>query len=44
MLLLSDLPNRQEILMRLQSVYQQQAMQQQVMAEAAAAQAGQAPV
>jgi hypothetical protein len=29
MLLLSDLPNRQDILMRLQNVYQQQAMQQQ---------------
>lgn len=36
MLLLSDLPNRQDILMRLQNVYQQQAMQQQAMAEAAA--------
>lgn len=34
MLLLSDLPNRQDILMRLQNVYQQQAMQQQAMAAA----------
>ncbi|MBO7328528.1 MAG: hypothetical protein J6W00_07140 [Lentisphaeria bacterium] len=43
MLLLSDLPNRQDILMRLQNVYQQQAMQQQAMVESAAMQAGQSP-
>lgn len=42
MLLLSDLPNRQDILMRLQNVYQQQAVQQQAVAEAAMAQ--QSPV
>lgn len=35
MLLLSDLPNRQEILSKLQNAYQQQAMQQQAMAQAA---------
>ena len=34
MLLLSDLPNRQDILMRLQNVYQQRAMQQQAMQQA----------
>ena len=42
MLLLSDLPNRQDILMRLQNVYQQQAQQQAAMAQAAMAQ--QSPV
>ena len=47
MILLSDLPNRQDILMRLQNVYQQQAMQQQAMAQASmdpAAQGMQSPI
>ena len=44
MLLLSDLPNRQEILMRLQGIYQQQAQQQQAMATAAMEQSQHSPV
>ena len=47
MILLSDLPNRQDILMRLQNVYQQQAMQQQALAQAVsdpAAQGMQSPI
>jgi hypothetical protein len=44
MLLLSDLPNRQEILMRLQNIYQQQSLQQQAMAAAAIEQTQQSPV